>query len=138
MDALRRQFPNLPDAQFLILKKYLVDEFFLAEEDLAQYPTENILPLVTSLRDPKIQYYLDQIALERNQPVQILDAVAFLDLLGPEIRDLLDAGMLCTAQLLTATEQSIKALHNKDRKELIQQKLTSPTSQLLNFSNCRL
>jgi hypothetical protein len=132
--SLRNQFLYLHDEQFLVLKKYVVDKFFLIGE-LEKISQERVIRMLTNLRDPQVQFYIDQIALKRDQPIQPLNANAFVvAILAPEFQQHFDTGMMCPSQLLTLTAKCIPILFNKHVKTFIKQKLIT-IDQILALSH---
>jgi len=126
---LRARFHYLNDVDFLVIQKYCADEFFLVEkltnlfpEYLAESLTELLQPLTLS-----VQFHIDCIALESDQPVQINDLGIFFEMLQePKILALLNEGVVSAAQLLTVTHtRSIDALCNEDLIQLVRRELIS-------------
>jgi len=134
MQALRSQFAYLDDAQFLVLQKYCVDEFFLVEDLIEIHSEEEIITMLAQqLTVPKVQFYLDCIALESNQPVQIKDVeIFFIMLHEPKIFALLEDDVLAAAQLLTVTHhRGIDTLCNEDLTKLVLSELISVDQWLM-------
>lgn len=122
---LRTSFHYLEDKYFLVLQKYCVDDLFLVET-LTVLSSDAVIRLAKLLITSEMQSYLDHIALEIDQPVQIQNPVIFFSAIQKfEIQGLLDADVFGTAQLLTVTESGIRALCNtKLRVQLLQGLIT--------------
>ena len=120
---LRDQFHYLDDKQYLVLQKYVVDKIFIAEE-LAERMQEAIRHLFTLLQDSQLQYYIDQIALESNEPVQPLKNFGFFYAISLAwVQAQLDTGVRNSVQLLPLNEQCYPILCNKELSTLIEKKL---------------
>lgn len=138
---LRDQFHYLDDKQYLVLQKYVVDKMLLAEE-LAERTQEEIHALFTLLQNARLQYYVDQIALESNKPVQPLKNFGFFYAISLVwVQAQLNTGARNSVQLLPLNEQCFPILCNKELSTLFEKQLITVEQVLvlarLNFEQLK-